>query len=480
MNFTAVVGKDGGCDFDTIQQALDSVEEGSTIQVKPGAYNEHLVFKKKVRLVGCSESIENKASAELPVVVLDSDKACKIDVPVEITGMVFTHKKDLHFDSLSSFMELPFEGTEPESPTQLMLVSSESSLANIAILCAEGGYGIEFSGAKAGFEASFVYHTYLAGIRIANDAEPTISNCRVSGSNIGIVVLGSAAPRINSCTIEKIKTMGIASAENANPYVKSCEIKDVEMVAVAAHDSATGLYENCNVHHNVCGFSFNDASSPRITECTVHNNAMGITCSNEAKPVVEDCEIFASSGNGITASGNSSPKITKCQIYDNNDGAGLASSGTSSPVVRLCEIHNCDPGIIITQESQGGVFEKCVVYDCGKFGVLLKGESLNEGKIRATVKNCKICGCKTGVWVGGTVLEIRETEVCDNSDIGINITSELTGIYENCDIHGNRMGIGIFLPNKSNFDTCTVRDNSEENIAYVFDNLMNAISGQQK
>ena len=68
-----------GCnqEISLINQALDMVEDGGTVFLEPGVYKEHLVISKKVKIVGVKDSIMGMKSAEMPIIVLDSDKSCR-------------------------------------------------------------------------------------------------------------------------------------------------------------------------------------------------------------------------------------------------------------------------------------------------------------------------------------------------------------------------------------------------------------------
>lgn len=458
-----LVGNTNDCNFNTIQEALDNVEENSVIQVKPGIYNEHLSFTKKVHLIGCNESIKNKSSAELPIVVLDSDKSCEIDVPVKIEGIVFTHKKDLRFDSILSFIKTSqnFEDKEQEEFRSLLLINSESDFNNIAILCSEEN-GIAFSKLKSNFNDSFIHHTAFIGVYIANDAASTINNCIITDSNIiGIMVTGTATPVINSCRIEKGNNVGIRVEGNSSPKVSFSEVKDVGL-GVNICESSTGMYEGCNVHHNKFGFSIDNQASPQISKCIIHNNEnIGISPNNDSKPIIKDCEIFGNE-RGVFVDDDSNPEITRCEIY-NNKNSGVVSMQSSKVMMHLCEIYNQPVGIIIQESAHNGFYERCLIHDCNDFGVLIKTTNT------INIKDSVIYENGIGVQIQNGVLKITGSEIYKNTGNGINIMTELIGSYEYCDIHDNSIGVFVTSSQKPNFDTCKIYDNAKVNIEFFHD-----------
>lgn len=428
-----IVGKDSACNFNTIQEALDNVEEDSVIQVKPGIYNEDLIFKKKVHLIGCNESIKDKSSLELPILVFDPDKTCEIDVPVEVAGIVFTHKKDLQFDKLSSYVDTPleFEKKEYEDSKSLLLVKSESSFTNIAILCAEY-HGITFSGLKSIINNSFISHNYFTGIYTRNNSELVINNCIVSDSKlVGIQISDSATPKIENCTINDNKSCGIYIIQESSPTINNCII--------------------CNNKNN------------------------GVLIFGDCKPIVYGCEIFASE-DGIYLDGNSNLKIVKSFIYDNKNHGLVYNCSSKSPkvIACLCEIYNSYIGVYIppygiTSESlDNGIYERCIIHNCEGDGVAL------YEKNKLTLKDCVICENRCGVNVSDGILELKGSEIYKNSDFGIKINTDFIGIYDNCNIHHNSTGIFSLKTNKPDFATCKVCDNAKGNIVFLkdFENML--------
>lgn len=435
-----LVGKDNNCNFNTIQEALDNVEENSIIQIKPGVYNEHLNFTKKVHLIGCNDSIKNKSSNELPIVVLDSDKSCEIEVSVKIEGIVFTHKKDLQFDSISSFMKnsLEFEKKSVEDFKSLLWVKAESNFSNIAILCSEEN-GIAFSDLKSNLNNSFIFHVYSSGIYIAFETETIISDCIIADTTTGVFVSNSATPKISHCLMEK-NEVGIFTDENANPNFIFCEIK-ASGLGVYLKESSKGLYEKCTIHNNRC---------------------FAIIIDDKSNPTIKDCEIFGNKDGGIFINGDSNSQIIRSSIYNNDN--GLFFGGKTKININLCEIYDNNFGIDIEGDCIG-TFENCLIYNNKKMGMLIDGN--NNPIVDLIIEKCKILKNEIGILTSAKKgsLQIKESEICENSDIGIQIDCQLTHeLYENCNIYNNNTGIYIIPSYKPNFNTCKVYNNFYKNI----------------
>ena len=135
-----VVGKNQ--QIKSLKEALELIIEDGTVILEPGIYKEHVNFDKKVKIVGLADSIMNKSSSELPIVVLDSTKSCKITADVEIEGVVFPHEKNLSFSNLKKYAEEEYNfdkdivGKKYRDVdfASCLLVNSDAKLKNVAIL----------------------------------------------------------------------------------------------------------------------------------------------------------------------------------------------------------------------------------------------------------------------------------------------------------------------------------------------------------
>lgn len=331
-----VVGKDSLSDFSSIQQAIDSVPEDSIVSVKPGVYKENLVFTKKVCLAGSTDSIFQKSSAELPVVVFDKSKPCALDAPVEIEGIVFTHNENLKFDNLKNFAgeKKEFAGlSDFSSPnlddanfSSLFVVKSESSFKNIGVL-GSAGCGITFKGGKAELSNSVIFHCADSGIFCAKNAEPVISGTTVSG-----------------CFKQ-----GVEMAGSSNPYFEKCEICGNLSSGIWLKEEARGKFENCRIFNN--------------DDC-------GVDAGGSSETFFASCEICRNFGNGVNLKGTSKLDFESCWIHENCGGSsdsfpGVAVQDKARPVFQMCEISDHASNGIYIKDSAGGTYANCNIHGNG-------------------------------------------------------------------------------------------------------------------
>lgn len=362
-----VVGKENDCNFSTIQEALDSVEEDAIIKVKPGIYEEHLHFSKKVHLIGCNDSIINKSSNDLPIVVFDSNKSCEIDVPVEIEGIVFTHKKDLQFDTVSAFIKTSLKFEEEKEVYELkslFIVMSNSSFRNIAILCSERN-GLNFYDNNAILEISYLHHLSGFGIFIGKNGNTSIENCIISNSySSGIYCGDVSSPRIHNseiCNNGEDGASGIDINDQTTAKIYSCKIHNNNLIGVAVEGNSTPKIMSCSIFGQKQGISMEGSSAGIFEDCSIYSNEnIGIGILDEANPVINRCKIYSNKQNGIMTGGGVSPQINNSEIINNGECyAGVACLENSRIYMRYCKSHGSNSYGIHLAHNAAGRFENC-------------------------------------------------------------------------------------------------------------------------
>lgn len=362
----SVVGKDSDCDFNTIQEALDTVEENSIIQVKPGVYNEHLDFNKTVHLMGCTETIIDKSSRELPIVVLNSNEFCVVDIPIKIEGIVFTHKKDLEFETLSSFLKTSSEIKENErgDSKSIFCVSSDSCFTNIAILCSEG-FGVCIFDKNALFDISYLHQITDDGFVIYNNATPTINNCIISNSNgSGVYCRDNSSPKICNCDIcncGEQQYSGVTITDESSAKIDSCKIYNSEGLGIAVVKNAKPTISSSAIFGHIQGISIEHSSAGVYTNCSVHSNKQcGLGICDESKPIINNCKFFDNGQHGIMIGGNS--YLCMCDSEISNNGrnyAGIACLEKARVTIKNCKSFGLSSYGIALVENSAGNFENC-------------------------------------------------------------------------------------------------------------------------
>ena len=475
-NNTVTVSKNGNADFKTIQEALDNVKEDATINVMPGLYNEHLIFKKNVHLLGCTDDIKNKSSNELPIVVLDSSKSCEIDIPVEIEGIVFTHEENLNFANLNDFInqKIDFKDNVYEDCSfgdnnfkSLFWIKSNAHLNNIAVLCAKC-YAVTFSEGDAVFENSIVFHSYDDCIYCRRNANPKILNCIISNSRYkGIEVRDKATPEIINCNIHD-NPNGIY-VEDAAPHIKECKIYNNNGIGIDLC-YASGSYEDCIIHdngkykfngqkhditdkqrNNCTGISVGLGGTPSINRCEIYNH-VGCGISIDGEGTCRDCVIHDNESFGLWVwDSDSNPSIIGCEIYKNIED-GIKVDRDACGTYENCDIHDNDYGITAADSANPSV-RNCKIYHNASSGLFV------TDKAEGNYISCNIQDNEYGVWVVENANpHVKECKICNN-DSGFIILYSSTGVYEDCSINNNKHGVIVSNDANPVINTCEIYNN---------------------
>lgn len=392
-NKTIRVGKNQ--EIKTLKQALEVINDNGTIILEFGIYNEHINFDKEVKLVGATDSIMEKSSDELPIIVLDSTKTCKITANVEIEGVVFTHKENISFDNLQNYADIKYEFDDDKEFTKLdtdgytaIEISSRAILKNVALLDSQN-IGLVYSKESGILENSLVAHSYWNNIFCKNNSSPRITNLKLINSNgINLLLSDFANPSVKNCEINNSVEIGIAVTGQASGTFEECHIHNVGENCLSVDGNATPKFINCKIHDNTefALVELCDTSNPTLTNCEIYNGGgISIIVEDQASGTFEGCNIYnIGDNNGLNIYGNATPKFTKCKIHHNTEYALVYVGERSNPALIDCEIYNGANYGIVVEDQACGTYENCYLYDN-------EGENFcNESSNSIDTSTCKM------------------------------------------------------------------------------------------
>ena len=417
------VGKDKDCDFSSVQEGLDSVMEGGSVYVKPGIYKEHLVFEKSLKLIGCTDSVKDKASKDLPIIVLDSEKSCDLNVDVEIEGICFTNDEEIDFSDMGAYEFDDAGGGDYDEDYSLscLRIESDSVLKNIVVL-GSASHGIIFASGKAKAMNLFVSQNDTDGIVCVNDAEPEISNCEISHCYAGIDVVDNSSPVLTECLIKS----RLCISGNSKPRISNCEISEEDFDGIYITGNSEPTIEKCKIHNaGGGGISINSEANPKITNCKIFkNDEEGIYISDSSAPRIENCEIYDNEQNGIWITDKATPKIANCKIHDNKTKGenypGVIANADSNPQITKCDIYNHLSCGIAIRSNATGTYDGCKIHDNAAQGIKIKDN------VKPQIKNCEIynCGATCVYIMNNAAPKIENCKIHDGK-----IDEDVHGIY---------------------------------------------------
>ena len=496
------VGFDDDCDFQSIQQAIDLVADGGTINIRPGIYNEHLEINKKISLMGSViGDISDYASKDLPIIVLDPEKSCVIETDSYIQGLVFTHKKDLNFDKMENILDEEDDNSEgcelcieDEDFKTMLWIKADIQLHNIAILYSQTN-GVTFSKGQALVDDLIVYCGGSKGIYCTNDAAPHITTAVALYNIFGIYVDANAAPIINGSDISKNSEDGIILHKCSNAVINQSFIHENYSNGISIFDNATPQINECEIYENEEGNIFiGDNAKPEITECTIRNSSCdGVYIANEATPQINECEVYENEGDNIYIRDNAKPEITECTIrnssyngvYITDDATpqivecnifengcwGIKVDGTSNPNIIGCNIYENEyNGLFIFQYAKG-TYKSLTINDNKTEGENYPGIVVS-GNASPKIEECEVFNhLSCGIWIkehaGGTY---KDCSVHDNDGNGIKCIDNSNPKIKECMISDNA-SVGIYVCGKANpnINNCTIWDNQANGLVIADD-----------
>ena len=235
-NQIITVDKNGEGDYTTIQEAINNTLEGSTIYVKTGTYNEIIIIKKNINLIG-----EDKDKTIINPISGKNKYAIRVGAPeVKISKLSITNG-------------------------------------------APGLYttGIYVSASNTEIEDCNIYDTPI-GIAVWT-SNNNINNCNFWGcKDEGIAFLGSTNSKcdnnkVTSCTFYK-NCDGIELQYSSNNIIANCEFCENTHTGINAIASSNNknTISNCTIYNSqVNGIYLSSSSDNQIIDCTISDNKDG-------------------------------------------------------------------------------------------------------------------------------------------------------------------------------------------------------------
>lgn len=231
-----IVDKNGRADYSSIQEAINNAQEGTTIYIRPGAYNEILTIKKTITLIG-----ENKGTTIINPISDENKYAINIAASNTVISNLSINNKGPGLYT-----------------TGIRITASNVKILNCNIFDNPVGIAVWTS-------------------------ENIIENCRFSGcSDEGIALLGSkysdcSRNIISNCIFEN-NCDGIELQYSSRNIIENCLFYNNSHTGIdaIAESNNENIISNCKIYNNsVHGIYFSASSFNQIIDCTVINNKNG-------------------------------------------------------------------------------------------------------------------------------------------------------------------------------------------------------------
>ncbi len=299
-----------GCDYSSIQAAIDSASSGDTIEVRAGTYMENLTIGKSLTLKGINPQ----------QVILKSTTAGKAAMHiaglavVTVEGITITGVKKLAgAEGCGEAVGVSVEGqakatfqnsriTDNTPCTGIVVADSAQVFIQANSIVSGNRWGVVIFGrANIAIQNSEILNNEYIGVQVAGSAgsEITIQNNEISYNGTGIYVSESAEATIRGNIITNSAWHGIELREYAKATIRDNTITGSEC-GIYIWDSAQATIQDntiSGIEH--AGIHMWDSSQATIQNNTITGSECGIYIGDSAQAEINGNRIINNNGYGV-------------------------------------------------------------------------------------------------------------------------------------------------------------------------------------
>lgn len=225
-----IVDQNGEGDYQTIQEAVNNAQHGSTIYVKNGEYKEVVMIKKQINLVG-----EDKDSTLINPISEKNKYAICLGAPnIKINSLSIKNGAPGIYSSgirvISSNIEI-YNCNVYDTPVGIVIWSSDNKIDGCYFWgCEDEGIaliGTEYSACNNNIISNCIFRSNCDGIELQYSSSNTISNCDFyDNSHTGIDAIATSNNKniILNCRIYNNKVHGVYFSSSSENTIKNCLI----------------------------------------------------------------------------------------------------------------------------------------------------------------------------------------------------------------------------------------------------------------
>lgn len=415
-----VIDKSGRGDYTSIREAINDWEEGQTIEIRAGEYDEQIILRTGLKLVGAaSENTKVAFSGEGPTMA----------------------GKDVSSVSVSNLT------LEKKGAAKHPVVVLDSTDVEIGKSVIRGSQSSGIEALRFGFlnlSDSLVENNGYAGIFFHDRARGSIKGSRITGNIRGIEVrqYPFGAPKMKTVFREEEEAEIII--EN-NTIEKNGKFGIVLDMGSRAELTANNIVENgleekkedAHKDRNMAGLIVRENSRAEVVGNTfIGNNKGAVFYGNSGGRVSEN--VFKNNRTlGVSIKGPSKLEISR-NIFEGNLSGIHLREGTEALIVEN-EIRQSDStGIEIVAQARPRV-ERNLLYRNGKVGILVKGVSKPFIRGNFLVENG---------WHGVLVIDDSRPFVINNTfygnvKVGAWFRDRSEGVFSSNVVVGGKIGLSI-------------------------------------
>ncbi|MGI9106503.1 MAG: right-handed parallel beta-helix repeat-containing protein [Pyrinomonadaceae bacterium] len=337
-----VVSAAGNGDYSTINEALRKATPGARLLVRPGVYDESIVLKQPVEIVGEGRREE--------IVLTSAAASCiqMLTAQATVRGLTLRGRAGKGGEKFFA-VDIPQGKLLLEdcdiSSTGLSCVGIRNPMADPLLRrCAihdgaDSGLYI-FELAAGTIEDCDIYGNANVNVAITGHARPVIKACKIhDGGDAGIVVWGGGAGVIEECEIYANRSAGIGISDGGEPTVKRCQIYHGENSGVFVHRGGRGFLEDCNIYGNrEANVAITLGGDLQARGCRIHNGqSSGVLLSEDGRGRFDECDINGNADAGIAVHEGCVAVVHGCNV-NRNETVGVRVKAGSAASVEGCNL----------------------------------------------------------------------------------------------------------------------------------------------
>jgi F-box protein 11 len=321
--------------FATLKQAIEQVDPGTRVIVRPGLYREGLIIVKPLEIIGDGEPGE--------VVIQVSDR------------------------------------------NVILFQTTMGRIVNLTLrqMGEEKHYAVDIAQGRLELEDCDITSQSLSCIAIHDGADPRIRRNRIhDGKQVGVFVYDGGIGTLEDNDIFGNTLSGVQIMSSGNPTIRNNRIHDSRTGGgVYAYDGGQGTLEDNDIFGNaLSGVQIRDQANPTLRRNRIHDNTQnGIFVNDGGQGIVDDNDIFGNGFSGVEIKTSGNPRLRHNCIHDGKTGgiyihdngygtleendvfsnasSGLFSTSGANPVVRNNRINKNGSYGIWIGEKGAGTFE---------------------------------------------------------------------------------------------------------------------------
>jgi len=367
-----LVSPDGSADYRTIRGAMNAAAFGDVLHVAGGVYEEQVVLKNGVTVVGAGpqQTVVRYSYGFDPVLVIDHVSSGSIE------GMTIERSASI------------LEGPAVE------VTAGSAALIDCVISGGVGpGVDVGDSASNLALQSVTIEDNAGAGVSVHDGASITLDDCTVKGNEgVGVWVQDDARLEAAGSRFESNAGGGIALEASATASLDGCEIMSHAANGVLVAGDARIVAGDLTVTDNGGGaVRLTSRAFGAFTRLRVEGGSAGIGCEDEATCTVDGGRFDAVDGVSLHAAGAASISARTCEIVAGGGDGVVFESAARCELTYSTVARNAGDGVRVS----GGDVEvgHCILaYNSG--AGLRVDESADASSVRAFSHNC--------VWGNGT------------------------------------------------------------------------------